>query len=66
MAGGLLDGISNPEFLAEVERQRQLIQRVADHFGCPFDVASDYLDAADAAAMATFSIGNTVPRETLN
>lgn len=59
---GLLDGISNPEFYREIERQRAIVQHVADHFGLSFDDTLEAMLEDDANAVRMFSVGNTVPR----
>ena len=59
---GLLDGIGNPELYREIERQRALVQHVADHFGLSFDEALQAIQEDDANAVRMFAVGNTVPR----
>ena len=50
---GLLDGLSDPVLIAQIAERQHVVQRIAEHFGCGYDAARDWLDASDAHAFAT-------------
>jgi hypothetical protein len=62
----LLDGIDNPEFLAAIEEQRVIAQRLADHYGWTLDQACEALLEDDLLAVKAFAVGNTIPRNWLH
>ena len=56
----------NPEVKAGIQRQMDIVQRVADNFGWPWEVALKAMGQWNRQAIEAFAIGNMVQRETLN
>ncbi|WP_339033608.1 hypothetical protein WHZ78_17575 [Bradyrhizobium symbiodeficiens] len=50
MTRGLLDALSDPDLMAQVEERRRLVRKVAERFGWSEDEARHALDAQDALA----------------
>jgi hypothetical protein len=63
---GLLDFITDPQIQQQIAERRSLVERIAEHMGCPLEEARRIVDDGDAMAAATFCIGNTVPRNILH
>ena len=58
---GLLDGISDPEIMAEVENRSVLAEHLAAAHGWSFEHALIGLAVADLRAIDRFCVGNTIP-----
>jgi hypothetical protein len=58
---GLLDFLTDPEYMARIEERRLLVEHVAGQLNLSTQEARDYLDAADAAAIEAFSADNVIP-----
>jgi hypothetical protein len=58
---GLLDALTDPEFMKQIEERRLLVQHVAGQLNLSEEEARYALDTADAIAAETFCEGNVVP-----
>jgi hypothetical protein len=63
---GLLDGLSDPDFLAAIAEQRALAERCAAAWGMTVEQAAADLVAQDIEAVEMFKVGNTIPRKWLH
>jgi hypothetical protein len=50
---GLLDGLNDPVLMASLEERRRIVERIAEHYGCGYEAAREWLNAQDAHAMHT-------------
>jgi len=64
---GLLDALSDPALMAQVEERRQLVQHLADWAGCNYADARSWLEQQEAHAMEVAQqrliVGPEVPAE---
>lgn len=63
---GLLDALTDPVLMAQLEERRDLVRKIADLFGTTPDEARAWLDTQDHAAFETFCEGNSFPRDALH
>lgn len=63
---GLLDALTDPVMMAQIEQRRQIVARVAEQMGCTPAEARVQMDHWDRVAMETFCLGNNYPREALH
>lgn len=63
---GLMDFISDPVAMAQINERYQIVERVAAQMGCSPLEARNQMEYWDRVALETFHVGNTVDRKTLH
>lgn len=66
MMGGLLAGLTDPEFMARIAARGELVAHLAAWSGMTEDQAREWLDENDREAIALFSADSKLPKPTVH
>lgn len=64
MTGGLLDKLSDPEYMAQVYERHRLIMTLCDRWGCDEHSARAWLESEDQEAMELFAADSKLSKPT--